>query len=131
MNTPRLWFPPGDYSQRILGSYDFENCPNSTIFLQGRKIEEGAAIPTFKHFIRCNELLATLHKANPDFAQAARDVWESCFNIAALAEKTGKGDAKAWYQRAYDLLAEMKAKGRLIQAWDEKYLEILRQKLGK
>lgn len=93
--------------------------------------QPGDAEQALQHYTRSLELRESLLKANPDSAEAARDVWMSCFRIAALAEEPGNGDAQAWYQRAYDVLAEMKAEGRFIQAGDEVSLEALREKLGK
>jgi hypothetical protein len=47
MNTPYLWFSPEDYSQKILGSYDHESCPNSSTYIQGKPIKGDARVPSF------------------------------------------------------------------------------------
>ena len=72
-----------------------------------------------------------IYKARPDSAQAARDVWVSCWKLAQLAEATGKGDAQAWWRRAHGILAGMKQKGMFLSPQDEQVLEELGAKVGR
>jgi hypothetical protein len=49
--------------------------------------------------------------------------------MADISEKTGQGDARAWWRKAYEQLAGMKQRG-IMQPTDERYLEVLREKAG-
>ncbi len=68
-----------------------------------------------------------LASSDPSNAGWQRDLMVSCWRIAAITEKSGHGDARAWYRRAYDTLNGMKQRGIMLPT-DEQYLEVLRQK---
>jgi len=48
MNTPRLWFPPEDYPQSVLGCYDYDKSPDRFIFTEGKPIDRLAAFPILR-----------------------------------------------------------------------------------
>ena len=91
--------------------------------------QPGDADTALRHYTRVLEISEKLLAASPDSAQAARDVWVSCWKLAQHAETTGKGDAQAWWRRAHGILAGMKQKGMFLSPQDEKYLETLRGKV--
>ena len=90
----------------------------------------GDAEAALGHYQRCHEVLERLLVANPESAQAARDVWVSCWSLATMAERAGTGDAMKWWRRAFDILDGMKREGRFITPQDEGFLEQLRRKVG-
>ncbi len=91
--------------------------------------QPGDADAALEYYTRSLEIREKLLLAKPDSAQAARDAWWLCSRFAELSEKSHQGDAKAWWQRAYDGLNGMKEKGMFISPADLKYLETLREKL--
>jgi tetratricopeptide (TPR) repeat protein len=92
--------------------------------------QPGDAEAALKHYTRSLELREKLLAATPDSAQAARDVWVSCWKLAQHAESTGKGDAKAWWQRAHDILDGMVRRDMTVSPQDRRVLETLRAKVG-
>ena len=83
-----------------------------------------------KHYTRRLELAEKQMAANPHSAEAAREVWVSCWKLAEHSEKSAKGDAKAWWKRAYEILNGTAQKGMFLSAQDKKDLETLRVKVG-
>ncbi len=93
--------------------------------------QPGDADTALQHYQRSLDLREKLLAANPDSAQAARDVWVSCAKLGLHAERTGQGDAQAWWRRAYEILKGMKQKGMFLSPSDLEYLETLRAKVGE
>lgn len=91
--------------------------------------QPGDADTALKHYTRYLEIGEKLLQANPDSAQVARDMWVSCWKLAQFAEATGKGDAKALWQRAYDIVNGMAQKGMFLSTDDRERLEMLREKV--
>ncbi len=69
-----------------------------------------------------------LRQRNPQSADYARDLVVSCWRMADVAEKTGQGDARNWWRKAYEQLAGMKARGIMLPT-DEQHLAMLKRKL--
>jgi tetratricopeptide (TPR) repeat protein len=93
--------------------------------------QPGDAEQALQDYTRGLDIREALLKANPDSAEAALHVAISYVRMAALAERTGHGDAMASWRRAYDILAELKARGGLMQANEEQLLDYIRAKVGK
>ncbi len=91
--------------------------------------QPGAAEAALGHYQRSLQVREDLRRANPQSAQAARDVWVSCWKLARLTEQTGPGDAMKWWRRAFEILDGMKREGRFLSAQDQEFHEQLRRKL--
>lgn len=89
----------------------------------------GDAEKALGHYQRSLEVRERLLVANPESAQAARDVWVSCWKLARFSERTDEGDAMKWWWKAFGILDGMKREGRFLSAEDERWLEQLRQKV--
>lgn len=70
-----------------------------------------------------------LSAADPSNAGWLRDLWVFCWRIAAIHESEGDASARQWWQRAYDILSDMKRHGLFISQQDEQDLAQLRRKL--
>ena len=90
----------------------------------------GDADSALEHYNRSLELREKLLADNPGSAQAVRDVWVSWWRIANHAETTGKGDAKAAWRKAHDLLDGMVRQGMFVSPGDLEFLETLRAKVS-
>jgi tetratricopeptide (TPR) repeat protein len=82
------------------------------------------------HYRHSLETWERMKAANPDSAYHARGGVLPASRLAALAEQTGKGDAAAWWRRAYDILHGMEKKGMFLSQGDKEYLESLRGRVG-
>ena len=98
-------------------------------FLASRGLP-GDAEKALGHYQRSLEVRERLLVANPESAQAARDVWVSCWRMATMAERTNTSDAMKWWRRAFDILDGMKREGRFITPQDEGFLKQLREKIS-
>jgi hypothetical protein len=67
--------------------------------------------------------------SDPSNAGWQRDLFVSYWKLADVAEKTGTGDARTWWSKAYDQLVRMKQRGIMLPT-DEKYLVALKEKAG-
>jgi len=74
------------------------------------------------------EVAQRLASADPANAQWQRDLWVSYWRMAAIAEKTGTGDAMGWWHKALEKMADMKQRGILLPT-DEPFLRQLQQKV--
>jgi hypothetical protein len=72
---------------------------------------------------------ARLAAADPSNAVWQRDLFTIYWRMADMAEKTGQGDARDWWRKAYEQLHGMKQRG-IMPPTDEQYLAVLRQKVG-
>jgi hypothetical protein len=89
----------------------------------------GDADKALGYYTRDLEISERLLAANAESAQAARDVWVSCWKLATQVEKTGRGDTMKWWCRAFEVLDKMKREGRSLSTEDEGLLEQMRQKV--
>ena len=87
------------------------------------KGDQAGALRAFQESLAIGERLVA---RDPSSAVWQRDLAAICWRIADITEETGQGDARAWWRRAHDTLAELKQRG-VMRATDEKYLEELRQ----
>ena len=71
-----------------------------------------------------------LSERDPGNTGWQRDLSVSCWKIGEMMEAEESEEANAWWRRAHDKLAELKAEGRLAPM-DEQYLAWLRQKIGR
>jgi hypothetical protein len=94
-----------------------------------QRAQPGDADQALSHYTRSLDLAEKSLADNPGLAQAVRDVWASWYRIAKHAELTGKGDAKAAWRKAHDLLDGMVRKGMFVSPGDLKFLEELRAKV--
>ena len=77
-----------------------------------RRGQPGDAEAALKHYTRCQETLEKLLQANPDSAQAARDVAASLQRLAVYADQRGDKAGEERHSRAcYDLLHPRIIKG--------------------
>ena len=74
--------------------------------------------------------LQRLSERDPGNTLWQRDLSVSCWKIGEMMEAEESEEANAWWRRAHDKLAELKAEGRLAPM-DEQYLAWLRQKIGR
>jgi tetratricopeptide (TPR) repeat protein len=81
------------------------------------------------HYRRSLEVRERLLLANPESAEAARDVWVSCWKMARFAEQSAHGDALVWWRKAFEILDRMKREGRFLSCDDNKFHQQLRRKL--
>ncbi|MGH8582274.1 MAG: hypothetical protein ACREWG_05700 [Gammaproteobacteria bacterium] len=95
-----------------------------------RRGQPGDTEQALKHVQRSLEVCERLLQANPDSAEAARDVWTSYWRLAWMAEQTGQGDASGWWRKAYAILNGLKARGAFVSPDDERSFDELRHKLG-
>ncbi|MBD3236394.1 MAG: DUF4062 domain-containing protein [Candidatus Eisenbacteria bacterium] len=72
--------------------------------------------------------LEELHQRNPQSADYARDLCVSCWRMALNAEETGRGNARVWWRKAFELLNGMKLRG-IMPPTDEQFLAALREKV--
>jgi len=94
-----------------------------------QRAQPGDAEKALGHFTRSLELSEKLLADNPGSAQAVRDVWVSWWRIARHAERTRKGDARAAWRKAHDILDGMVRKGMFVSPGDLKFLDTLREKV--
>jgi len=73
-----------------------------------------------------NEFL-TAEDPNDDNNQ--RELWIAYWCMVEICEKTGSAEITNWYQKVYNTLTYMKEHGLNMNAQDEEYLEIVKQKL--
>jgi hypothetical protein len=99
-------------------------------FLSSRG-QPGDAEKALGHYQRSLEVAERLLAANPESAEAARDVWVSCWRMASMAENTGAGYAMKWWRKAFAILDGMKREGRFMTPQDEGFHEQLRRKVGR
>ncbi len=81
-------------------------------------------------FERCILIASSRVKANPDSASSSSDLADILMEYGNHYERTGKGDAHALWQQAYEILHSMEEKDIFLSAEDKKSLETLRGKLG-
>ena len=86
-----------------------------------------AALASYRASLAIRVRLAA---ADPGNASWQRDLWVSYWRLAVMTEQTGHGDAREWWQRAYDVLIDMKRRGIFISPQDEQYSVQIRNKLG-
>ncbi len=81
-------------------------------FLSSRG-KPGDAEKALSHYERCNEVLERLLQANPQSAQAARDVIVSCYKLGLFEGRRGKEDlARTYLKRCFTLLDTFTLEGR-------------------
>ncbi len=95
------------------------------------RAQPGDAEKALAHFRRALEAREKLLAANPGSADTARDVWVSAWKLGNHAERTGKGDPRGSWRRAYDILAWMKESGMPVPPEDVRVLEDLRAKIAQ
>ena len=83
--------------------------------------------PHYRHSL---DMWDKLSKANTGHPFCNHRRFELCNRLADLAEKTGQGDAKAWWQRAYDILRDIEQKEVPFSAKDQGLLKQLQAKLA-
>lgn len=77
--------------------------------------------------VACGQRLAA---ADPGNAGWQRDLWTSYWRMGAMTEQSRVGDAREWWRKAYDVLADMKRRQLFVSPQDEQFLDQLRVKLG-
>jgi len=80
-------------------------------------------------FTESKAIRERLAVSDPSNAEWQRDLFVNYWKMADLAEKSGTGEALAWWRKAYEQLSGMKARGIMLPT-DEQYLADLRQKAG-
>lgn len=91
--------------------------------------QTGDAEAALAHYQRGLQIREALLAANPDSAQATRDVWISYWRLAQQAEAAGdEPEAKRCWQQAFTLLQGLKDHGSYVSAQDERFLALLRDK---
>jgi tetratricopeptide (TPR) repeat protein len=87
-----------------------------------------AALGAYRASLTIRERLAS---ADPGNAGWQRDVWVSCCQMATVAEQQQTGQARHWWQRAYDKLQSMEGAGVFISDQDRQFLARIRVKLNE
>jgi len=82
----------------------------------------GGALKAFRESLALRQRLAA---ADPSYTGWQRDLCMNYVKLADLTEKTGSGDAKLWWRKAYDTLSGVKSRGIMLPT-DEQYLAALR-----
>ncbi|MFN7841416.1 MAG: hypothetical protein ACK5N9_06780, partial [Pirellula sp.] len=90
--------------------------------------QSGDAESALRHYERGLKLREDLLAANPDSAQALRDVWISLWRLAQISEPADPPKAKIFWTRARDILDGMLSKGMFLAAGDLAFLDIIRTK---
>ncbi len=84
------------------------------------------ALQVYRESLGIRERLSAADLSN---ASWQRDLVLSYWRMADITERTGHGDAMAWWLKAYEQLAGMKQRG-IMQPTDEQYLAVLRERAG-
>ena len=76
------------------------------------------------------EISAKLVAGDPSDTLWRGDLCVSNCKIASLLEKTAPEEALLYWREAHRILAAIEQKGLFVSAQEEKFLEVLRQKIG-
>ena len=95
-------------------------------------VAQGDLAGAWRCYTESQTIAERLAASDPANAEWQRDLWVSYWRLADHCEKSGQAEeAKAWWQKACDTLAGMKARGLHVSPEDEGFLERLRAKAGK
>ena len=85
------------------------------------------ALKAYRESLAVAERLAA---ADPSNAGWQRDLFVIYWRMADMAEKSGQGNARDWWRKAYNQLSNMKSRG-IILPTQEQYLAALKSKVGE
>ena len=86
-----------------------------------------AALSAYRASLEIRQRLAATDAGNAGWQ---RDLWVSFWRMAAMSEQQNAGDARMWWQKAFDVLSAMKQRGLLVSPQDEQFLTQFRAKLS-
>jgi len=95
-------------------------------------VAQGDLAGALRCFTESKTIAERLAASDPANAAWQRDRWVSYWRLADHCEKSGQAEeAKAWWKKAYDTLADMKARGLHVSPQDLGFLGRLRAKAGE
>ena len=95
-------------------------------------VAQGDLAGALRSFTESKTIRERLAASDPANAAWQRDLWVSVWRVADLCEKSGQAEeAKAWWRKAFDTLAGMKAGGLHVSPEDLGFLGRLRAKAGE
>jgi len=86
-----------------------------------------AALVAYRASLEIRQRLAA---TDPGNAGWQRDLWVSFWRMAAMSEQQSTGDARMWWQNAFDVLSAMKQRALPVSPQDEQFLSQFRAKLN-
>jgi len=104
----------------------------SLVKLGNLAVAQGDLAGALRCFSESKTIAERLAASDPANAAWQRDLWVSYWRLADHCEKSGQAEeAKAWWQKAFDKLSGMKARGLHVSPEDLGFLERLRAKAGE
>ncbi len=114
---------PGNAAWQHDLSYSYNNLGE----VQRAQGDLAGALASYRQAMEIRKRLA---RQDPGNAGWQRDLWVSYQKMAIVIEQSSSDEAREWWRKAFEQLSEMKKRGLLISAADEKILEQLRRKVG-